>query len=195
MRYDSEHKQRTRVKVLEEAAAAIREDGPDKIGVAGLMAKAGLTHGGFYAHFKSKDDLVAEAITHMFDERFEHFQRCMEGKDPVKGLRAFIDTYLSVKHLIHRDKGCPIAALSGDLVRMPQEARQRFEEGVKRLVNAIATVFKELKKPEPEALAESILAEMVGVIAIARAMTDKTSAENMLESSRLGILRRTNLLS
>ncbi|MEI9890155.1 MAG: TetR/AcrR family transcriptional regulator [Caulobacteraceae bacterium] len=68
MRYDAEHKRQTREKVLDAAAEAIRLEGPHKVGVAGVMARAGLTHGGFYAHFESKDDLVAHAITHMFDK-------------------------------------------------------------------------------------------------------------------------------
>jgi TetR/AcrR family transcriptional repressor of nem operon len=71
MRYDAEHRQQTREKVVRKAAEAIREFGPDKISVAELMAKVGLTHGGFYAHFKSKDDLVSEAIAYIFNERYK----------------------------------------------------------------------------------------------------------------------------
>jgi len=69
MRYGSEHKAQTRSRVVQEAAAAIRSDGVERIGVAQIMARAGLTHGGFYAHFESKDDLVAQAVEYMFEDR------------------------------------------------------------------------------------------------------------------------------
>ena len=107
MRYVLEHKQLTRKKVVREAAIAIREHGPDRIGIASLMAKAGLTHGGFYAHFKSKDELVAEAISHMFDERYEAFLKHMEGVEPARGLAAFVDRYLSVRLRNRPNEGCP----------------------------------------------------------------------------------------
>ena len=90
MRYDSEHKARTHARLLKEAAATIRAVGPDGIGVAGLMAKAGLTHGGFYAHFKSKDDLVAQAITRMFDDSRALFEARIEGRAPADGLAAML---------------------------------------------------------------------------------------------------------
>ncbi len=93
MRYDSEHKERTRKRVLREAANAIRAEGPDRIGVAALMAKAGLTHGGFYAHFASKDDLIAQAITQMFDDRYEHWAARTKDLEPAEALDAFIDGY------------------------------------------------------------------------------------------------------
>src|ERR1700756_4643866 len=98
MRYDSEHKAQTRARVLEEAAATIRAVGPDGIGVAGLMAKVGLTHGGFYAHFKSKDDLVAQAITRMFDDSRALFDTRTAGRMPRDGLAAYFDAYLSEQH-------------------------------------------------------------------------------------------------
>src|SRR5687768_11600573 len=98
MRYDRDHKARTRQKVLAEAAAAIREMGPDRIGVARLMAAAGLTHGGFYAHFKSKDALVAEAITEMFEQGYQAFLLATSGVDPAAGLARFVDGYLSSRH-------------------------------------------------------------------------------------------------
>src|SRR5207302_1800913 len=80
MRYDDNHKERTRARVLAEAAAAIRGKGVERVGVAEVMAGAGLTHGGFYAHFKSKDDLLTEAISYMFDDAYAAFLRPTEGR-------------------------------------------------------------------------------------------------------------------
>src|SRR5262245_5286908 len=82
MRYDQNHKDRTRARVLTEAAAAIRSKGVERVGVADVMGGAGLTHGGFYAHFKSKDELVAHAVTHMFDASYAWFLRHTVGASP-----------------------------------------------------------------------------------------------------------------
>ena len=98
VRYDNEHKERTRQRVLSEAAAAIRTAGPDGVGVAGLMARAGLTHGAFYAHFESKDDLFAESITHMFEETYQRFFTRTEHPDPAIAMEKLIDAYLSTRH-------------------------------------------------------------------------------------------------
>ncbi|TMJ43978.1 MAG: TetR/AcrR family transcriptional regulator, partial [Alphaproteobacteria bacterium] len=87
MRYNSEHKERTRTRVLREATKAIRAEGPRRVGVAGMMAKAGLTHGGFYAHFASKDDLVVAAMSQMFDEASAQLDWLTAGKPPAAALR------------------------------------------------------------------------------------------------------------
>src|SRR5277367_3357840 len=130
MRYDSEHKERTHARVLDEAAATIRAVGPDGIGVAGLMAKVGLTHGGFYAHFKSKDDLVAAAIGQMFEEGGERAQREIEGFAPATGLARYIDFYLSRQHRDARGGGCPLPYLSADAPRLDPASRAQFAKGV-----------------------------------------------------------------
>src|ERR1700712_3518781 len=98
MRYDTEHKAKTRELVLQQASAAIRAQGPDRVGVAAIMAGVGLTHGGFYAHFKSKDDLVAQAIGHMFDERYAAFLERLDTPDPQTALIRFVKAYLSMRH-------------------------------------------------------------------------------------------------
>jgi TetR/AcrR family transcriptional regulator, transcriptional repressor for nem operon len=195
MRYDTEHKERTRRKVVHEAAAAICEHGPDRIGVADLMAKAGLTHGGFYAHFKSKDELVAEAISHIFDDRYEFFLSCTKGQEPAKGLAKFIDEYVCARHRDEPHKGCPMPSLSGDLARMPVAARKRFGAGAEHITDSIAEILRVLKRPDPDRLAVSILAEMVGALALSRAVSDPELSDRILKSSRDDIKARVGLAS
>jgi TetR/AcrR family transcriptional repressor of nem operon len=195
MRYDSEHRQRTRERIVREAAVAIRKHGPDRIGIAGLMAKAGLTHGGFYAHFKSKDELVAEAISHMFDDRYAVFRKSMEDVEPAQGLAAYIDRYLTVRHRDQPQKGCPLPSLSGDLARMPAAARKRFEEGTRRLTDSIADALRAMKRPHPDALAASVLSEMVGAMAIARAVSNNERSEQILQATRDSIKARIGLVA
>src|SRR3569833_1016183 len=126
MRYDSEHKARTRARLLDEAAASIRAEGPGGIGVATLMARVGLTHGGFYAHFRSKDELIAQAITRMFEDSRALFVARTEGQTPADGLTNYIDAYLSETHRDRTAHGCPLPCLSGELARMPNAARESF---------------------------------------------------------------------
>src|SRR5260370_31693766 len=129
MRYDNNHKERTRARVLAEAAAAIRSKGVERVGVAEVMAGAGLTHGGFYAHFQSKDDLVAQAITHMFDASCAAFLRHTEGRNPADALANYIAAYLGPSHRDDRARGCPLATRSGDLANMPRLPPGRFTDG------------------------------------------------------------------
>jgi len=193
MRYDAEHKELTRRKVLSGAAAAIRRHGPAGVGVADLMAQAGLTHGGFYAHFKSKDELVAEAISAMFDERYRGFRSYVEGKEPTKGLARFVDRYLSTAHRDGIESGCPLPSLSSDVARLPLVARRRFAAGAERLTQGIANVLRELGKADPRGLAASMLAEMVGALALSRAVADPDLSGQILTSSREAIKRRLGL--
>jgi len=195
MRYDAEHKQKTRTKVLEVAAKAIRQDGPDRIGVAGVMAEAGLTHGGFYAHFKSKDELVAAAIEQMFEEARARVAHEMEGRAPVAGLSAYIDFYLSKKHRDARSFGCPMAALSSDLPRLPEETRALFAAGARRMSDALAEKFTAMGYAEPHALARSTVSELVGALSLARVETDAKRSDAILADSRLSLKKRLGLES
>ncbi len=193
MRYDSEHKERTRQRVLSEAAAAIRAVGPDGIGVAGLMAKAGLTHGAFYAHFESKDDLVAQAVAHMFDESYQRFLARTEHPDPAIAIERFIDSYLSTRHRDHPDHGCPLPSLSGELARLPGPARANFTAGLHRLTRSMAKRIVELGRSDADPLASSIVAEMVGALALSRAVAKPSESDALLEASRRSIKARIGL--
>jgi TetR/AcrR family transcriptional repressor of nem operon len=193
MRYDSEHKSRTRERILDEAASAIRAEGPHRVGVAAVMKKAGLTHGGFYAHFASKEELVAEAIAAMFAGPYSHLLQQIEGKSPEDGLAAYIDFYLSPRHRDARDRGCPLPALSGDVARMAEPARRRFAEGAAGLRQEVAKLLGALGREDAEALASSTVAELVGAILLARAEADRQTSDAILAASREALKRRLGL--
>jgi len=122
MRYGAEHKQQTRERVLTQAAKAIREDGPHQLGVADVMAKAGLTHGGFYAHFKSKDELVAATIDAMFAQGRERMALETSDRTPTEALRNYVNFYLSRSHRDARESGCPLPYLAADAPRLTETA-------------------------------------------------------------------------
>jgi TetR/AcrR family transcriptional repressor of nem operon len=190
MRYDANHKERTRDRILAEAAAAIRTKGPDRVGVAEVMAKLDLTHGGFYGHFDSKDDLVAQAITYMFDQAYARFLRKTESREPHDGLANYIDTYLTPTHRDARGQGCALAALSGDLPRLPEAARARFADGAERLSSAIAKLLAQIGAPQPETLAWSVVAELSGTLALSRALGGTEHSDRLLSTGRESLKAR-----
>lgn len=194
MRYDAEHKRRTRERLLDEAAKAVRAEGPHRVGVAEVMARAGLTHGGFYAHFASKDELVAEAVGRMFEEAGAQILRALgEGEPPAQALRSYVDFYLSRAHRDARTSGCPLPFLSADASRLPEAARARFAQGAARLRETFAALLKQLGSPDPETMAASVLAEMVGAVALSRAEPDPVRADVLLAHSRASVMRRLGL--
>jgi TetR/AcrR family transcriptional repressor of nem operon len=193
MRYDTEHKQRTRERVLRAAARAIRGDGPQRVGVAGVMREAGLTHGGFYAHFASKDELVAAAIAQMFDDALAYWQRVAQDRSDAAALRAYVEGYLSMAHRDAPERGCPIAALASDLPRLDAAARQAFSDGTQRLSDVLARPLQRLGHDDADALARSLLAELVGALALARCEADPGRAAVHLDASRRQALARLNL--
>lgn len=193
MRYDTEHKQKTRAKVLQVAAKAIRADGPERVGVAAVMTEAGLTHGGFYAHFKSKDELVAAAIGQMFEESGARVVQETEGRGPAEGLLAYIDFYLSRKHRDARGRGCPIAALASDLPRLSGSAREAFAAGARRLTGVLAERLQQLGHADHEAGARSMVAELVGALSLSRIEPDPAQADAILLDSKAQLKRRFGL--
>lgn len=193
MRYDAEHKRRTRARVLKVAARAIRGEGPHEVGVAEIMAKAGLTHGGFYAHFNSKDELVAAAIAQMFDEAMASFEHLTAGKTPAEALAAYIDFYLSPRHREAQATGCPLPALAPDLPRLDERARDGFTRGVERLTVALSRLIAALGHRDADDLASSALAEMVGAISLARAVSDIRRSNAVLRHSRDALKRRLGI--
>jgi TetR/AcrR family transcriptional repressor of nem operon len=190
MRYDSDHKGETRRRVLKEAAREIRAKGPAGIAVAGIMARAGLTHGGFYAHFKSKDDLVAAAIETMFEDARGRFELSTESDDPRLALRGYVDFYLSPQHRDSRERGCPLPSLSGDLARLDAGARVRFGDGGAALTERLTTALERHGIADPANAASSMLAELVGAVTLARAVADPAQSDAILGRARAALFQR-----
>jgi TetR/AcrR family transcriptional regulator, transcriptional repressor for nem operon len=195
MRYDSEHKQQTREKVLKVAAKAIRAEGPRGVGVATIMSKAGLTHGGFYAHFESKDDLIAAAIETMFADARTRLQRELGDKSPAEGLAGYIDFYLSTKHRDAVAHGCPLPALAPELPRLERRARQTFSAGVAHMTTRIANQLASIGHKDAPELANSVVAELVGALSLARAEPDEKHSDHLLAVSRQQLKSRIGLKS
>ncbi len=184
------HKERTRARILDEAAGALRQEGIRGIGVADLMKRAGLTHGGFYAHFSSRDDLVAHAIDRMFEDSNFRRNRPLDNADPAAGVAAFIDGYLSDKACTHPEHACPIPSLISEAPHMPSEARTRFAQGITTVRAALAVTLKKLGHADAKTLAGSVLAEMVGAMAIARALPDAADTAALLTKTRQDLKNR-----
>lgn len=193
MRYRAEHKQETYDRVLKVAADAIREAGPQQVSVAGVMAKAGLTHGGFYAHFASKDALIAEAIDAMFGESCEWFLRKTAALPPAEALWSYIRFYLSRQHRDAAGSGCPVAALLSDIPRASAPAKAAFARGTDRLKYEFARLLEQLGHADVDAQADTLMAELAGALMLARAEPRQKRSDAILMRGRMALKRRYGL--
>ncbi len=192
MRYDVDHKERTRLRLLTDAAIMLREEGPDGVSVATLMKRQGLTHGGFYAHFSSKDELIACAIDVMFERYAERFRLRTRGLSPLQGILAYIAYYLSPSHYNKPGQGCPIPSTGGDMARLGSEARKRFEAGMATIQELIAAQFVRLGFDVDEAIAQAVvlMSELAGAVTMARAVKSTMAQKHICQSAQTAILTR-----
>jgi TetR/AcrR family transcriptional repressor of nem operon len=167
--WPKEHKQATRERIVEAAAAAFRRDGTAQVGVSDVMRAAGLTHGGFYTHFHSKDDLLADALSHAMADAHTNLER-LGGKAPG-GLLDVTQAYLSPAHLNNPDRGCPIAALGPELARGKQPVRETLAREIRKRLNELdAVVPPETPDDVRKQHTAGALACMVGGLILARGM-------------------------
>jgi len=173
-----------RARIVETAATLFRERGYDGVGVADLMAAAGFTHGGFYKHFRSKADLIAEAAAIGFSQSVAN----IAGVDAV----AFIKEYVSRAHRDAPGNGCTLAALSGDAARQPESIKKAFAAGIESQLASLERedgAISETAKREARAKRIDTLAHVVGAIMLSRACPDDSSlADEILEVCRTRIL-------
>src|SRR5215471_10812441 len=189
MRRSREEVMRTHARIVERAAVLFRERGIDGIGLADLMQEAGLTHGGFYRHFPSKDELVAAACAQALTESARRMRRRAQ-KDPSDPLGAVVKGFLSRDHVADPGRGCAIAALGSDIFRCGAETREAFTQGVAELIAAMAELQQEGSARERRERAITTLASMLGAVIIARGVSDPELRDTMLEVMRRQLLRR-----
>ena len=191
MRYSETRKDETHAKLVKIAGRALRENGPDGVAVAEVMKEAGLTHGGFYAHFKSKDALLIEALEEVFASSKRKFLRAIEGMPPRHALGAYIDFYVSARHRDDRAGGCPVTALNSDLPRQSGAFRAAFDAGTNAMVMGLERYIRDAGvEGDAHALAASVLSAMAGAVAISRAVSDRVLSDQMLETARESIKAR-----
>ena len=177
MRITKEKRQENHDRIVAIASEMFRERGFDGVGVADLMEKAGMTHGGFYNHFASKEALIAEASAKGFAETSERYAGYAVGD--------VIDAYISRPHRDARGQGCPAAALSGEAARLPDDTRVVFGEGIAGLFSALEGGLA--GQPEARARAISLLAQAVGAVILSRACPDGSAlADEILDTCRAG---------
>lgn len=198
MRYTSWHKADSRGRILKAAAQQIRARGPHGVGVAGVMSAAGLTHGAFYAHFDSKDGLVAEAVSEMFTDAARRTGglaglAALEGDELRAGLRAYLEGYLSAAHRDRPDRGCPMPTLAADIARATDDARRNFAAGFDRLTARLAEALARMGRDRPDTDARATVAQMVGAVALARAMGTGAQSDAILRDSLAAIAGRLGL--
>jgi TetR/AcrR family transcriptional regulator, transcriptional repressor for nem operon len=177
-RYGKEQKQATRRRIIEAAGRRLKRDGIDGSGIATLMADAGLTNGAFYAHFDSKEDLVANAVAEQLREQRESFS----AQPPDRaGLEQFVREYLSIQHRDNPECGCPSAALLDELGRSTDATKRVYTDGLLVVIDDIAA---RLAPDDPESARVktlSVFALMVGTLQLSRALVDRQLADEVLE--------------
>lgn len=187
-RYSTDHKEKTRAAIVDAAAERIRSGGFDALGVASIMAEAGLTHGGFYAHFPSRDALLAAAVTRLFEKACETVGRFEEKYGAEVGLEKYIDFYLSPRHRDDTEHGCPIPALAGDAQRAAPQVKAAFEAGLDALAERLGRLIPPTKeRGGGKKAALALYGEMVGVLSVSRAMGDAKQSGELLAAKRKAI--------
>jgi TetR/AcrR family transcriptional repressor of nem operon len=179
MKVSREQAAANRAKVLEVAGARFREKGFDGISVAEIMKGAGLTHGGFYNQFGSKDDLAAEACTQVLAEAVERWRTYGERDDP---LGALVHAYLSPRHRDLPSKGCAVPSLAAEAVRQPPQVRAAFTKGLRDFIDVLTGFVTGRTAEVRRRKALTTMAGMVGTMVLARAVNDSALSAEILEA-------------
>ena len=170
-----------RVAILEAAASLFRARGFEGVSVAELMKKAGLTHGGFYGHFESKEDLIAQALERLLVQSTSKWEAVMETAegDPVE---AFTQSYLSMRHMTAQGEGCLFPALGADLARLPAGVRFNFARPLSSFFDRIGRFFHGKSAREKRRAAMATMASLVGAVVLSQIVEDEALSKEILGS-------------
>lgn len=183
MRYSVQHKAKTHERVLKKAAEQMCRRGVEGTGIASLMGKVGLTHGGFYAHFRDKNALIAEATGPMLEDGVAEVIAAAEAAPEGKKVRAIVNTYLSTAH---RDSPqiCPVAGLAGEMARQSKTVRNAYTGAIEDRLKLIARFLPGANDQERRDRARLMMSGMAGTMMIARVIINREASDHFLEQAR-----------
>jgi len=184
MRYSAEHKAQNHENILSVAARSFREHGGDSSGIGTVMKKVGLTKGGFYRHFESKDDLFVEAVARAFDEMGNAMLEVAKPAPEGQALRAMIEHYLSARHANSPGMGCVISALGPEFARKPLAVRRRIEVSRAAYRERLLPFIPGATQEERVAKFQLLFSSMAGVLTAVRVTLSAEKREQMLMEAR-----------
>jgi TetR/AcrR family transcriptional repressor of nem operon len=190
MKVSREQMAENRRRILDAAGRLFRAKGFDAVSVAEVMKAAGLTHGGFYAHFESREALVVEAFALAMDRTIVHWSDRVKGMPPEQRFEAVVKGYLSSFHRDNRARGCALPALGADIARSSPKARRTFGRKFGEMIDMIARLLPDMPPEEARQTATSALATMMGAIVLARAVGDKGMSDDILAAGQQALRRR-----
>jgi TetR/AcrR family transcriptional repressor of nem operon len=184
MRYSREHKQETHARIVRKASVRLREKGAHGVGVADLMKEAGLTHGGFYAHFPSRDALLNEAFAYAVDRSGEHWHKICDQLPPEKRLATLIDSYLTPLHRDNPGHGCVMASLGAEIARESARTRKAYAAKLEQMIDRIAEQIPDLPRKAARKQAAATLATLMGTIVLSRIAGNSGFSDEILAAGR-----------
>jgi TetR/AcrR family transcriptional repressor of nem operon len=189
MRYEKGHKEATREHILNVASKQFRKGGIEAVGLASVMKGAGLTNGAFYAHFKSKEDLVREVLARAFDQQLQITSEALKHGLTIEEA---IRDYLSPKQRDQCETGCPAASLMSEIARHSKATRAVFTERMEKVLDLFSHQIKEANPKKRHRKAIAIYAQLIGSLQLARVVTDKAESDRILESGIEAALEMVN---
>jgi TetR/AcrR family transcriptional repressor of nem operon len=193
MRYSREHKLETHARIVKKASVRLREKGAHGIGVADLMKEAGLTHGGFYAHFDSRDALVIEAFAYAMDRSTERWRKLAETTPPEKRLAAIVDSYLTRVHRDDPGHGCAVPTLGAEIARESPKTRKAFAAKLAQMIEMLADQIPEVPRKTARKQAMAVIATMMGTLVLSRIAGSGEFSDEILGAGREAVLERGKL--
>jgi TetR/AcrR family transcriptional repressor of nem operon len=190
MRYSREHKLETHARIVKRASVRLREKGAHGIGVADLMKDAGLTHGGFYAHFDSREALVIEAFAHAMDRSSERWRKLAEQTPPDQRMAAIVESYLTPAHRDDPGHGCAIPTLAAEIARESSKTRKAFAAKLEQMIDTLAAQIPDISCKAARKQATAVIATMIGTLVMARVAGNGDVSEEILNAGREAVLSR-----
>jgi TetR/AcrR family transcriptional repressor of nem operon len=189
MRYPPEHKAEVHQKIVKDASRRVRAEGLSGAAVAAVMRDTGLTHGGFYKHFGSKDELVMESLREAFRDIGDKLVRVAEQSRSEAAWKAIVKSYLSLEYCEHVERGCPLPALAPEMARVDQAMRSQVFAELVNYRDRMLPFMPGRRTADKERAFFVIFSMMIGAVEIARMMPDRAAQEKVLASTREFLLR------